>query len=240
MMGIINIIKRIINPMNIDIVRYPNVDLRRRKNLFSHYRINKVLDVGANAGQYAQQIRKLGFDGKIISFEPIKSTFNELEIKASKDNNWSALNYGLGSKEEERILNVSKNSYSSSILEITSKHVESAPLSGYFKKEKININTIDNLYEDLVSNDDIVLLKIDVQGFESEVLEGAKESLSKIKGIQVEMSITELYKGEMLFMEMINFLKIKGFELKSLENGFYNDKTGQLFQLDGIFFRDNQ
>jgi len=236
----INNIKRIINPLNIDIVRYPNVDLRRRRKLFRHYGINKVLDVGANTGQYAQLIRKLGFNGKIISFEPLKSSFNELEKKASKDNNWTALNYGLGSKEEERILNISKNSYSSSILEITSKHVENAPLSSYFKKEIIKISTIDNLYEDLVSKDDIILLKIDVQGFEKEVLEGTKQSLSKIKGLQVEMSITELYKGEMLFMEMINFLKSNGFELKSLENGFYNDKTGQLLQVDGIFFRDNQ
>lgn len=239
-MGIINIIKSIINPLNIDIVRYPNVDLKRRKNLFRYYEINKVLDVGANTGQYAQIIRKLGFKGKIISFEPIKSTFIELEIKASNDNNWSAFNYGLGSKEEERIINISKNYYSSSILEMTSKHVENAPLSSYFKKEKIKVNTIDNLYGDLVSKDDIVFLKIDVQGFEREVLEGSKVSLSKIKGLQVEMSVTELYEGEMLFMEMINFLKTKGFELKSLENGFYNEKSGQLLQVDGIFFKDNQ
>jgi len=54
------------------------------------------------------------------------------------------------------------------------------------------------------------------------------------------MSITELYKVEMLLMEMINFLKTNGFELKSLENGFYNKKTSQMFQVDGIFFRNNQ
>jgi len=163
-----------------------NVDLRRRKKLFRHYGINKVLDVGANAGQYAQLIRKLGFDGKTVSFEPIKSTFDELEIKTRKDNNWRAINYGLGSKEEERILNISKNSYSSYILEISTKHVENAPLSGYFKKEKTNIKTIDSLYDDLVSKDDIVLLKIDVQGIEKGVLKDGMNRFQELKEFKLK------------------------------------------------------
>lgn len=238
-MGIVNIIKSIINPMNIDIVRYPNIDLKRRKNLFRHYGINKVLDVGANTGQYAQLLRKLGFRGEIISFEPIKTIYTELEDKAVKDKKWIVLNYGLGSKIEERTLNISKNSFSSSILEMTAKHLENAPLSEYLRDEKIDINTIDNIYDEMVTKNDIVFLKIDVQGFEKEVLQGAKKSLEKITGLQVEMSLTELYKGEMLFMDMLQLLKTFDFELKGLENGFFDEKTGQLLQVDGIFFRKN-
>jgi hypothetical protein len=63
------------------------------------------------------------------------------------------------------------------------------------------------------------------------------DSLKKIKGIQIEMSIEELYRDEMLYIDMINFLNSLGFNLYSLENGFYNEETGKLLQVDGIFFR---
>ena len=91
---------------------------------------------------------------------------------------------------------------------------------------------------EIINKTDCVLLKIDVQGFEKEVLEGAKNVLEHIKGVQLEMSIEELYMGETLFGEMYDFITKKGFKLHSVENGFYNEKTGKLLQLDGIFFKE--
>lgn len=237
-MSIINLIKKIINPFKIDIIKYPNSDLRRRKKLFKQFRINKILDVGANTGQYAKLIRKLGFDGEIISFEPLTKAYNQLVLNAIKDKKWKTYNLALGNKEEELELNISRNVYSSSILEITAKHINSAPESDYIDKERVKVKKLDILYDKLVAEGDIVFLKIDVQGFEKNVLEGAIKILPKLKGIQLEMSIIELYKGEMLFSEMVNFLEKQGFKLYSLENGFYNNNTGQLLQVDGIFFKE--
>lgn len=236
-MSIINLIKKIINPFKIDIIKYPNSDLSRRKKLFKQFRINKILDVGANTGQYAKLIRKLGFNGEIISFEPLTKAYNQLVLNAIKDKKWKTYNLALGNKEEELELNISRNVYSSSILEITAKHINSAPESDYIDKERVKVKKLDILYDKLVAEGDIVLLKIDVQGFEKNVLEGAIKILPKLKGIQLEMSIIELYKGEMLFSEMVNFLEKHGFKLYSLENGFYNNNTGQLLQVDGIFFK---
>lgn len=148
-MSLVNIIKKGINLFNIDIKKHPEIDLRRRQKPIAHFKINKILDVGANMGQYAQLARKLGFQG------------------------------------------------------------------------------------------DIVFLKIDVQGFEKNIIEGASLVLQKIKGIQIEMSLAELYEQEMLFFEMSNLLTGFGFKLYSLENGFYNLYTGQLLQVDRIFFKED-
>jgi hypothetical protein len=78
-------------------------------------------------------------------------------------------------------------------------------------------------------------LKIDTQGFEKNVILGGTQVLSKIDVIKVEMSIVPLYENEILYIEMIDFLDKKGFELYYLENGFSDDKTGKLLQLDGVF-----
>ena len=79
------------------------------------------------------------------------------------------------------------------------------------------------------------MIKIDTQGYEKNVIDGATESLNNIKIIQLEMSILPLYENEILFIEMINYLDKKGFQLFSLENGFSDLTTGQLLQVDGIF-----
>lgn len=118
------------------------------------------------------------------------------------------------------------------------KHIESAPESKIIGKETVQIKTLNDTFDNLVDENDIVLLKIDVQGFEKNVLEGANLVLKKIDGIQIEMSIEELYKEEVLFSNMLVFLESLGYKLFSLENGFYDDETGKLLQVDGLFFRD--
>lgn len=236
-MSLIKILRKIINPLKIDLKKFPDLDLRRRKKLLEFYKIDKILDVGANSGQFAEQTFKLGFKGKIISFEPVKSVFEDLNIKTKKNLLWTAFNFALGSKNEELEINISKNTFSSSLLDIMPNHLKGAPESEFTHKEKVSIKTLDEIYTEIVSENEVVFLKIDVQGFEKNVIEGAIESLNSITGIQLEMSLEELYKGEMLFDETIKLLKSLGFTLHSLENGFYNVESGKLLQVDGFFFK---
>ena len=70
------------------------------------------------------------------------------------------------------------------------------------------------------------------------ILKGASQSLHKIIGLQIELSLVEMYKNEVLFEEMIAYLKDKGFALYGVEPGLINVKTGRLLQMDGIFFRE--
>jgi FkbM family methyltransferase len=237
-MSILNLTRKLLNPLRIDIIKYPSLDFRRREKLLNHFSINKILDVGANSGQYSTGIREIGFKGNIVSFEPVKHVFNKLKKKSEKDSKWEVHNIALGNKKEELEINVSKNTYSSSILNMMPEHLKNAPEAMYLEKEIIKVDTLDNMFNSIVTINDRVLLKLDVQGFEKKVLEGAKESLKRITGIQVEMSVVEMYEGELTYLEMIDYLSKLGFSLFSLENGFYNTKTGQLLQVDGIFFRN--
>lgn len=238
-MTIASILRKVINPIGIDVTKYPSSDLNRRINLFNHFKVNKVLDVGANVGQYSKKIREIGFKGEIRSFEPLSTAYKELEKASAKDDKWKIYNFALGDKEESAEINISKNSYSSSLLDITPTHIQGAPNSIYESKETISVKTLNGIFDELVDDKEVVFLKLDVQGFEENVIKGANKVLKRIKGIQIEMSLTELYKGEMLYREVIDLLESLGFNLYSFENGFYDYQSGRLLQVDGLFFREN-
>ena len=232
-----DLIKGIIKNTGFQIKRYPDYDLARRLLITSNYKIDTLLDIGANAGQYASNMRELGYVKKIISFEPLASAFGQLKRKSKHDNNWILNNYALGDEDGKTIINVSGNSVSSSILNILPMHVQSAPDSKYLAKDDIQIKKLDSIFDLFYNEGDSVMMKIDTQGYEKNVLDGANESLKKIKIIQLEMSVVPLYENEMLINDMINYLDNLGFQLFSLENGFSNATTGQLLQVDGIFVR---
>ena len=237
----IELIKKIISITGFQVRRiqkYPTTDLERRFKLFETFGINKIIDVGANVGQYALLVKELGFSGQIISFEPLSSAFSALKEVSDKHNNWQAHNYALGNENTETVIHISENSFSSSMLNMLPQHLKSAPASKFINTEKIQIRTLDSIFDTLHTASDKILLKIDTQGFEKKVLEGAGNSLHKITGIQLEMSIVLLYKSELILEEMITYLKNSGFTLYSLENGFYDQKNGQLLQVDGLFFRN--
>ena len=232
-----NKLKSNINKIGFDVKRYPTYLLKNRMRLIEGNNIETILDVGANVGQYAKEMRRLGFKGKIISFEPIANVFKVLEKEQSIDPDWSIHNMALGHKNEETQINISNASASSSLLEMLPSHFEAAPTTKYVETESITVRTLDSVFPEICKPNESIYLKIDVQGFEKNVIDGAKESLKKIKGIQMELSIVQLYSNELTYIEMIQYLEEKGFYLHSLEPGFANVKTGQLLQADGIFFR---
>jgi FkbM family methyltransferase len=207
------------------------------RKIFSHFGINTIIDIGANEGQYANSMHMLGFGGRIISFEPLKMTYGKLKKNASGNSNWETVNIALGDKDGEEYINVAKNTHSSSLLEMLPSHVEQEPESVYVNKEKITVKKLDSIFDNYINKIDSVYLKLDVQGFEKNLIEGASDSLKKVKLIQLEISIIPLYKGELLLADMINYMDQKGFQLYSLIPGFFNFETGQLFQTDGIFVR---
>jgi len=233
------ITKKIFNKAGFDIVRYPpmNQIIKRRMKLISFYDINLIFDVGANIGQYAKQMRNRGYKGRIVSFEPLSSAYKKLVENSSADPLWNTVNIALGDNERTTEINIAGNSYSSSILDMLPKHLSSAPDSVYVGKKVVIVRRIDSIISDYFHSSDKLFLKIDTQGYEKNVIDGAENSIDKIAGIQLEMSLVPLYKGETLFLEIINLLKQKGYTLMSLEPGFSDPSTEQLLQVDGIFFR---
>lgn len=238
-MNVRQIVRQFLRRMGYDIVRYEPTShpLARRKRLLENYGIKVVLDVGANIGQYGKQLRAIGYKGEIISFEPVNSAYKELLTKVNADGSWKAVNYALGNTDGNTEINIAGNSRNSSILDMLPSLMKSAPESKYVGKEQIEVRTLDSVFENICSKKQNILLKIDTQGFEKNVIEGAEESLRFIDTIQLEMSLIPLYKDELLFDEMYELLYQKDYCIVSVEPGFSDRESGQLLQVDGIFHR---
>ena len=229
-------LKRFFNKtLGFDIIKYPTADLIRRQRLLSNENISLVLDVGANIGQYATELRSIGYKGKIYSFEPVSESFKKLKKASKNDPNWQVFNFSLGDFEGETEINISKNSVSSSILNNLPQLTESAPDAVYVTKEKIKVKTIDTIFKELNIENENIYLKIDTQGYESKVIAGAANSILKIKALQIEMSLVPTYEGVLSFEEMTNLLKSKGFSVFSIESGYFDSKSGKLLEVDGVF-----
>jgi FkbM family methyltransferase len=211
--------------------------LRSSIRLLQLCNIKSLLDAGANTGQFAYYTRHAGYKHRIISFEPLSEAFYLLNAFARKDPEWETVNAALGDTDGEIEINISANLQSSSILEMKARHIEAAPESAFKCKEKVKIHKIDTIIHQYSDNLNETFLKIDTQGYGKRVLRGAEQSLKEIKGLQIELSLVELYQGETLYREMINFISDLGFTIFSIEPGFRDKETGQLLQVDVIFYR---
>ena len=215
-----------------------NRPLQRRKKLLYHFGITKILDVGANTGQYARELRKIDFAGDIISFEPISSVFGMLKKNMKNDSKSIIKNFALGDKNETKTINIAKNLASSSFFNRAKHLEENAKQTEYISEEKVEIKVLDSIYDTLCTSNDVVFLKLDTQGYEKNILNGAKESLKKIKGIQIELALKPSYKDAPGYKEIFKIIEEAGFTLFSVEEGFEDYKTGQLLEVDAIFFRE--
>jgi FkbM family methyltransferase len=209
----------------------------RRKQLIQHYQIDLILDVGANVGQFGQGMRRLDYMGHIVSFEPLSSAFLELTKRAQKESLWDAINIALGDFDGSAEINISMDSQSSSLLGILPSHTNRYSSASYSGKESITVKKLDSIFDQYAQAFQSIYLKIDAQGFERKIIEGGVNSLSRINGIQMEVSIIPLYQDECLLPEMLKLMNEAGYTLMSLEPGYSDPKSGQLLQVDCIFFR---
>jgi FkbM family methyltransferase len=197
-----------------------------------------VFDIGANTGQFATDLRRCGYDGKIISFEPLPTEHSILMDKSKYDPLWIVHErVAIGAKREKAQINISRNSVSSSLLPMLESHKSSAPKSEYIENSEVDVIDLDSVMIKYIKQDDLCFIKIDTQGYESFVIEGAKELIKRAKGIMCELSLIPLYEGQALWVEIIDRLRIDGFMLWSYHPGFYDSKTGRTLQVDAIFYR---
>jgi FkbM family methyltransferase len=233
------ILKRLLNGAGVDVVRYQPVPhhLQRRAHLLRRFAPSVVLDVGANAGLYGQEVRQIGYRGRIVSFEPLSTAYAALAQVAARDGAWQTVNAALGAAAGEAELHVSANSWSSSLHPMLDAHLDAAPDSRYVGRETVRVETLDAGFDGWVRPGERVWLKIDTQGHERDVLAGAAASLPRIETVEVEMSPVGLYAGEALFTEMFDWLVARGFACVHLQPGLYDPADERLLSLDGYFHR---
>lgn len=211
--------------------------IERRGRMLRAFGIGTVLDVGANTGQFARELRRAGYRGRIESFEPQQQAFETLQQRAAGDPAWRVHRLALGDRDGTAELNLAGNSLSSSILDMLPAHADSAPESRFVGTEVVSTRRLDALFGELAADGGKVFLKIDTQGFERQVLDGAAGCLAQIDTLQVEMSLVELYAGAPDFAELLALLGDHGYTLVGLEPGFADPATGRLLQTDGMFHR---
>ena len=220
-----------------DLIRYPPFpyDLKRRAKLLRGWDIELLLDVGANEGQYGLQMRRIGYQGRIISFEPLDSAREVLETAAAADGNWQVRAEALGDEDAQSVLHVAGNSQSSSLLPMRPAHIEAAPGSVYMAEQPVSLRRLDGLWDNLEIPPGPMMLQIDAQGLEKKILEGCGEKLENFTALQLELSLQPLYEGETGLQDMLAWLSDRGWTLVSLEPGFDNPASGKLLQVDGLF-----
>ncbi len=232
-------IRRLTRRLGIDIVRYEYQTscVARLAELLKRHRINLIFDAGANTGQYGLLLRDLGYKDRIVSFEPVKSSFSILQKISRKDRLWQCENIALGERARKADINISLNSESSSLLEMLPLHQISAPESKYIGKQQVVVETGDAMMHKYCRNGDKVFFKIDAQGYERQILEGVKTSFESIVGFEIEMSFHPLYKGEITLHQAVKNFEKRGYFLMSLEPVFFSSRTGELMQVNGLFFK---
>ncbi|WP_237752586.1 FkbM family methyltransferase [Mycolicibacterium aromaticivorans] len=228
--------------LGLDIIRYPGHDLLARTvQMLQYHEVNVVVDVGANDGAFAASIREVGYAGRIISFEPVSTPFSALSKRAAHDSKWDVYRCVIGANKGRATINIAGNAaLSSSVLPMLDAHIAAGPDTRYIGTETVDQDCLDSILPRIgVSADDRTFVKLDVQGYEAEVLDGASDLLagSGIIGLQLELSLTPLYEGAMTYREGLERTDALGMCLMGLGPVFTDPVSGRLLQADAIFFR---
>jgi len=198
----------------VDIVRVGNVAPlgQHLRGVLASYRIDTIVDVGANEGQFGAMMRELGFKGDIHSFEPVKLTYDLLAKAAAGDPHWTAHNLALGKAPGNLVLNVSEGSVFSSALRPNDYGTAKFNDIKVQRQEEVEVSTLDHFVEQhLCDKKRRIFLKMDTQGYDLEVFAGASASLDKICCILSELSLIPIYDGMTDYLQALAAYQHKGF-----------------------------
>lgn len=204
-----NRIRSTLNKYGFDVVRtrnQHNVLSEHLWNVLVTKEIDCIIDVGANAGQYGEFLRELGFEGHIVSFEPVESVYKVLQEKCSRDSKWSCAKLALGDKGEEKTLNVYKSTVFSSFLDANeySKGIWSSLED--VVPETVSVARLDEVFDELIGGLGCrnFMLKLDTQGYDKVAFDGARDVLSNIAVLQSELSLISVYEGMSNVYDVLN------------------------------------
>jgi FkbM family methyltransferase len=192
-----------------------------------------ILDVGANEGQYALEVRKSGFEHRILAFEPAPAVYEILSKRFEGDSKVICEQTGVGDKDGELSLFARRSSACSSFRD-TNIAQQAAPGFEIQSAIKVPIRRLDTI---LAHDPDRYFLKIDTQGYEKEVLLGASMTLDRTDAIEIELSLSPLYEGQALLEELWRFITSRGFRPAWIERGYRDPNDIWLMQIDALFVR---
>jgi FkbM family methyltransferase len=205
-----------------------------------------IFDVGANKGQSITRFRKLFPQATIHAFEPLKAEFQNLKERYETDPSVVLNNIALGEECVERDFYVTAKSANSSFnklnpasewLKLRSSQFNTSA-EGYTKEvQRTSIQTLDT-YCAAAGIGAIDILKMDTQGYEDKVLEGAAQILAekKVKTIETEIMFDDVYERHLSFYDIEKHLIKNSYRLVGIQNlGFQNLFEGYMFAINALY-----
>ncbi|MDX6602822.1 MAG: hypothetical protein QOF13_2024 [Solirubrobacterales bacterium] len=231
-----SLLKRTLTRLDVHAGRHRNTLAGTREAILRNGGVDLVIDVGAHAGEYGTALRASRYKGEIASFEPVARQFERLLSAAAGDPSWACHNRAAGGRAGTAEINVSGNDgFSSSLLAMAKAHQLAVTDSRYERTEKIQIARLDDELAGFSAATRHAYLKVDTQGFEHEVIAGASAVLPGCAAVELELSLTPLYEGQLLIGEMIELMRSRGFHPTHLEPEFVDPESGELLQVNGLF-----
>lgn len=211
--------------LKVDIVGAGNTTTLRfhLEDVLRTYRIDTIIDVGANEGQFGSLVREIGFEGVIHSFEPVKQTYERLAATTATDERWTAHNLALGRDAGTLLMNVSEGSVFSSALRPNAYGAGTFDAIRVQRQEEVEVATLDGFIDREIGRDQRVFLKMDTQGYDLEVLGGAAASVDDFCCILSELSLIPIYDGMPDYLEALSLYREKGFSVSGLYPVNWND-----------------
>lgn len=192
-----------------------------------------IVDVGANRGQFALAARQVSPRAKILSFEPLAEPAQIFERVFDHNPNVILYPYAIGREKTHSTIHITKDDDSSSLLPVSKQQSDLFPGAVEKETRQVEVYPLSQLIEP-ASIPSASLLKIDVQGYEFEVLQGCEDILQKFSHLYIECSFVQLYEGQPLAHEIIAWLESRNFILSSIHNLYYA-KDGMAIQGDFLF-----
>ena len=187
--------------------------------VFNRCRINCVIDVGAHYGEYGAFLREIGYTGRLVSFEPVRSNFEQLRKRSAQDALWQTHNMALGAADTTAEIKVFHETELSSFLTpnaYCAAHMGSRDLIA--GTEQVQVKTVDSVFGQCVDGieEPRVFLKLDTQGYDLTVLQKATGHLDRIQGLQCELSVKPIYEAMPSYIEALPRMCEMGFEVTGL------------------------
>lgn len=206
------------------------LELTRLRRFLADQRINVVLDVGANVGQFAAKMRRMGYRGAIISFEPEPGSFRELAANRIGDTAWRGYPWALGDSDGTLRFHIAEFSDLNSALR---------PIAGGYQvtgTTDVPVHRWDSICDDVLAtvSEPRILLKTDTQGFDLHVLRGANGAMEQIYGILAELPVRPRYEGAPTFAEALAAYDEAGFDVLDLAV-VGREPDGRVIEYDGLF-----
>jgi len=230
-------LRRFLHSRGVAVKRFHSMPEARRTRILASRGVDVVFDVGANFGQYASFLRSAGYTGRIVSFEPVSATYAKLAERSSGDAGWDAHQVAVAATPGTLEMNVTANlSFSSPLRPRIGTAEQLDRDAALIRTETAQADTLDNLVARLVGPNETIAVKMDVQGYETAVLDGGPETISRAQVVELELTVVPTYEGETLAPALLARMFDSGFRLGMVDN-VMQDEDGTAFAIDGVFVR---